>query len=69
MAKSRNVSKHTAGKKSDSRKEAGNSRKSLEREQIALRAYEIWQEQGCPAGRDEENWYQAERELKGLQGD
>ena len=34
-------------------------------EMIARRAYEIWQAQGCPQGRDAENWYQAERELRG----
>ena len=33
-------------------------------EMIAKRAYEIWQAQGCPEGRDAENWYQAERELR-----
>ncbi|HZX43536.1 MAG TPA: DUF2934 domain-containing protein [Myxococcaceae bacterium] len=32
-------------------------------EQIARRAYEIWQQSGCPQGRDTENWAQAEREL------
>jgi hypothetical protein len=30
---------------------------------IAARAYEIWQETGCPAGHDLDNWLQAEREL------
>lgn len=34
-------------------------------EMIARRAYEIWQAQGCPQGQDAENWYQAERELRG----
>ncbi|HZJ55191.1 MAG TPA: DUF2934 domain-containing protein, partial [Myxococcaceae bacterium] len=33
------------------------------REQIAARAYEIWQQSGCVPGRDAENWAQAEREL------
>lgn len=33
-------------------------------EMIAARAYEIWQESGCQQGRDAENWYQAERELR-----
>lgn len=33
------------------------------REQIAARAYEIWQQTGCAPGRDAENWTQAEREL------
>lgn len=32
-------------------------------EQIARRAYEIWLQTGCVAGRDSENWTQAEREL------
>ena len=32
-------------------------------EQIAARAYEIWQQSGCVPGRDAENWAQAEREL------
>lgn len=34
-------------------------------DQIALRAYEIWQQQGQPMGLDTEHWYQAERELRG----
>ena len=34
-------------------------------EQVAERAYQIWQESGCPHGRDWEHWLQAERELKG----
>ena len=33
------------------------------REQVASRAYEIWQQSGCMPGRDAENWAQAEREL------
>lgn len=32
-------------------------------EDIAKRAYEIWQEQGCPNGNHEANWIQAEKEL------
>jgi hypothetical protein len=32
-------------------------------EQIARRAYEIWVQSGYVAGRDAENWAQAEREL------
>ena len=31
---------------------------------IAVRAYEIWQESGCPEGKHEEHWYRAERELR-----
>lgn len=33
-------------------------------EKIRKRAREIWEENGRPAGRDEEFWFQAERELK-----
>jgi len=31
---------------------------------IAQRAYEIWKENGCPNGRDQEHWFRAERELR-----
>lgn len=30
---------------------------------IAKRAYEIWEEQGCPQGCEEQHWLQAEEEL------
>lgn len=33
------------------------------REQIAARAYELWEKAGRPEGQDEANWLQAEREL------
>jgi hypothetical protein len=36
----------------------------MEQERIAVRAYEIWLEQGCPQGREKDHWYQAESELK-----
>lgn len=32
-------------------------------EEIARRAYEIWQRDGCPDGCEQAHWYQAEREL------
>jgi hypothetical protein len=31
---------------------------------IRRRARQIWQENDCPSGRDEEFWFQAERELR-----
>lgn len=31
---------------------------------IRKRSYEIWKREGCPAGRDLENWLRAEMELK-----
>ncbi len=33
------------------------------KEKIRIRAYEIWEQNGHPAGRDEEFWLQAEKEL------
>ncbi len=37
-------------------------------EKVALRAYQIWQESGCPEGKQEEHWFRAERELRGAHG-
>ena len=34
------------------------------REQIAVRAYEIFIARGAQDGRDQEDWYQAENELR-----
>jgi DUF2934 family protein len=36
-------------------------------DKIAARAYEIWVASGRPDGRDQEHWFQAERELTGTQ--
>lgn len=33
------------------------------KDDIAKRAYEIWKENNCTPGRDNENWLQAEYEL------
>ena len=33
------------------------------REEIAIRAYHLWQERGCPIGSPEEDWFTAEEEL------
>jgi hypothetical protein len=33
-------------------------------EQIAARAKAIWQAKGCPAGKDDENWREAEEQLR-----
>jgi hypothetical protein len=33
-------------------------------EQIAVRAFEIWERQGRPEGQQMENWLQAEKELR-----
>ncbi len=39
------------------------SRKSPD--EIALRAYQRWQQRGAPHGGDQEDWLEAERELDG----
>ena len=36
----------------------------LTQKQIEERAMAIWQKKGCPAGQDEQNWLEAERQLK-----
>ena len=36
----------------------------ISEEDIAKRAFEIWQEEGCPSDRGDSNWLQAERELR-----
>ncbi len=36
----------------------------LKHDEIARRAYQIWQAAGCPSGRDREHWLQAEAELR-----
>ncbi len=33
-------------------------------EEIALLAYQLWQERGCPVGTPEEDWSRAETELQ-----
>ena len=33
-------------------------------EQIANRAYELWEAEGKPEGADRKNWYEAERQLR-----
>jgi hypothetical protein len=35
----------------------------LDRDEIARRAYEIWQARGCPPGDGSDNWRAAEEEL------
>jgi Protein of unknown function (DUF2934) len=37
---------------------------SIPHDRIAMRAYEKWCQRGCPAGTDQDDWYQAEQELK-----
>jgi len=37
---------------------------TMNHDEIARRAYLIWQRRGCPQGQDHQNWLEAEQELK-----
>lgn len=37
-------------------------------DQIKMRAYERWCERGCPHGSADEDWYEAEQELRAKHG-
>jgi hypothetical protein len=45
-------------------KQSARSLAKANEHQIRTRAREIWEEHGRPAGRDEEFWFQAEREFR-----
>ena len=34
-------------------------------EEIAMAAYYLWQQEGCPAGREAEHWAKAREQLRG----
>ena len=36
---------------------------SAQHDQIALRAYRLWEERGSPIGSPEEDWFRAEQEI------
>jgi Protein of unknown function (DUF2934) len=36
-------------------------------DQIATRAYQLWQERGCPIGSPEQDWLEAERQLRSVE--
>jgi hypothetical protein len=37
---------------------------AVDESEIAARAYDCWQERGCPVGDDQADWYRAEQELR-----
>lgn len=53
--------KHTYDNKKQ--KHRGHRVHPVPEEEIALRAYLIWEEHGCTHGHDREDWLQAEEEL------
>jgi Protein of unknown function (DUF2934) len=40
---------------------------ALPHQKVAERAYQIWLASGCPPGHHEQDWFQAERELRAVQ--
>ena len=40
-------------------------RETVAHEEIARRAYELWEQDGCPEGCSERHWLEAERQLRG----
>lgn len=36
-------------------------------EAVAIRAYRLWEQRGKQSGQDDENWFDAERELRAIQ--
>lgn len=40
---------------------------NLNHDEIAARAYQIWEGAGCPAGSEIKHWLQAEEELRAIQ--
>jgi len=56
-------SKGAGTKQPESSVQADPSEKLAENE-IAILAYRLWEERGCPSGSPEEDWFQAENELK-----
>ena len=55
--------KKTQAKKAATSKVKVKNASPVTDDQIAARAYQIWQEQGCPDGRADEHWAQAVGEL------
>jgi hypothetical protein len=48
-------------------KQQAEVRQQVSHDVIARRAEELWRQYGCPQGRDEEIWLEAERQLLGAQ--
>ena len=41
---------------------------NINEREIAVLAYQYWQERGCPIGSDQEDWFRAEETLKNRRG-
>jgi hypothetical protein len=61
---SRQASEHHSGHDAQTGATVGHGISAFGHADIASRAYEIWQERGCPDGSAEEDWYRASEELR-----
>jgi hypothetical protein len=61
---SRQASEHHSGRDTPTGATVGHGIASFGHAEIASRAYELWQERGCPDGSAEEDWYRAAEELR-----
>jgi hypothetical protein len=39
-------------------------REAVGHEEVARRAHQLWEQEGCPDGKDSEHWLEAERQLR-----
>jgi DUF2934 family protein len=62
------VQKSQAGTQKIEARSTARSAAAVPTDRVAARAYEIWVASGRPNGRDQEHWFQAERELGAAQG-
>ena len=60
----RQASEHHSGHNAPTGATVGHGIAAFGHAEIATRAYEIWQERGCPDGTAEEDWYHAAEELR-----
>jgi hypothetical protein len=48
-------------------KKLGDQAMQPEPQSVSIRAYELWEQEGRPDGRDQAHWFEAERQLQKLQ--
>jgi len=66
MAGSRTSNAATAAEPSASSQPiSGQDGQAVSQEQVAVLAYEIWLSRGKPEGTDQEDWFEAEGQLRG----
>jgi hypothetical protein len=53
----------------EARESAARERRQIDSEQVARRAYERFEARGGEHGRDQEDWFGAEEELRGTRGE